>query len=280
VSVAITYRTSERRNDLRTVLVEDVHSTAVLLPTRSTRCGDSQVAARHDLPLFLAAEVLGTDPSSDDSAVPTAQVVAQHPIQIAVKARSKGLTMITTQTKAETKACQMAKYLEDAGFEIKITVVHHSAEHYSDGSVMLPERVSCGVMAHGPKSADGGYGLSFMTWLPAEGRRTRTHFTGASEYRPWKPRRARSSIRKLTLRQLRFCIGSEMDSARYGTAREEARRAGALNCTHCLRVIGYNVAGTRWFHQHNDFENFCGACARPSPCAPSWSGSRARAWTS
>jgi len=88
-TTAITYRTSERARDLRTVVVEDVQSTVVLLPTGRLDIVMAKLlhgtACRHE---FWAAE-LGTDSDSDDFIIPAQQVVAQRPMQIAVKARHK-----------------------------------------------------------------------------------------------------------------------------------------------------------------------------------------------
>lgn len=85
MATAITYRTTGRRSDLRTVLVDEVQESVVLLPTgpldlivgkllHGTTC-------RHE----FWAEALGTDPDSDHFAVPAEQVVARREMQVAVR---------------------------------------------------------------------------------------------------------------------------------------------------------------------------------------------------
>jgi hypothetical protein len=85
MAVAITYRTSTSRSALRTVLVEDVRRTVVLLPTGRLDVVTAKLlqgtCSRHD----WWAQVLGTDPASTDFVVGADQVVAERPIQIAVK---------------------------------------------------------------------------------------------------------------------------------------------------------------------------------------------------
>jgi hypothetical protein len=82
---AITYRTTEKRNDLRTVVVENVRSTVVLLPQGSLDVVQAKLlhgtSCAHS---FWAAE-LGTD--SDTFIVPAAQIVQTREIQIAAKVR-------------------------------------------------------------------------------------------------------------------------------------------------------------------------------------------------
>ena len=75
MAAALTYQSGPRKSDKRTVLLEDVRSTVVLLPTgRMEIMVGKQLhgtACRH----AFWAEVLGTDPDSDDFAVPADQVV-------------------------------------------------------------------------------------------------------------------------------------------------------------------------------------------------------------
>ena len=85
MATAITYSTTGRKSDLRTVIVEDAHSSVVLLPTGRMDVVMAKLlhgtACRHS----FWDEVLGT--SGDDFVVPAEQVVAQREMQIAVKVR-------------------------------------------------------------------------------------------------------------------------------------------------------------------------------------------------
>jgi hypothetical protein len=87
MAVALTYQSGPRKGDLRTVVVEDVRNTVVLLPQGSMDVVMAKLlhgtACRH--PQW--AEWLGTDPESDDFVVAADQIVAQRPMQIAVKAK-------------------------------------------------------------------------------------------------------------------------------------------------------------------------------------------------
>ena len=89
MATAITYQSGPRRSDLRTVIVEDVRRSVVLLPTGSLDVLTAKLlhgtACRH--PQW--AEWLGTDPASDYFAVPAESVRAQRDITVAVKARHK-----------------------------------------------------------------------------------------------------------------------------------------------------------------------------------------------
>jgi hypothetical protein len=75
VATAITYRTGEAAGKLRTVLCDEVRAMTVLLPAGSLSVITAKLlhgqACRHN----WWAEILGTDPSSDDFAVPSEQVV-------------------------------------------------------------------------------------------------------------------------------------------------------------------------------------------------------------
>lgn len=86
---AITYSTAGRKRDLRTVVVEDVRTSVVLLPTVRQEIMTGRLldgtSSRHD----WWAEILGLPADSYDFAVAADQVVAQHPIQIAVKVKTR-----------------------------------------------------------------------------------------------------------------------------------------------------------------------------------------------
>jgi hypothetical protein len=88
-TVAITYRSGPGARDLRTVVCDDMRSTVVLLPTGSLDIVQAKLlhgtSCRHE----FWAEVLGTDPASDDFAVEKSQVVQVREINIAVKATHK-----------------------------------------------------------------------------------------------------------------------------------------------------------------------------------------------
>ena len=86
---AITYRTCEKRSALRTVVVEDVCNTVVLLPTGSLDVVTATLlegtTSRHS----FWAEALATDPADHQFICPADQLVARRPIQIAVKVKSR-----------------------------------------------------------------------------------------------------------------------------------------------------------------------------------------------
>ena len=86
---AITYRSGPGSRDLRTVIVEDVRQTTLLLPGGALDIVQAKLlhgtACRHE----FWADALGTDPDSDDFAVPAEAVVQQREIQIATKVRHK-----------------------------------------------------------------------------------------------------------------------------------------------------------------------------------------------
>lgn len=87
MATAITYQSGPRKSDLRTVIVEDVRTTVVLLPTgRMDVMMAKQLhgtACRH----AFWDEVLGT--SGDDFVVEASQVKQVREMTIAVKARHK-----------------------------------------------------------------------------------------------------------------------------------------------------------------------------------------------
>jgi hypothetical protein len=88
-ATAITYSTDGKRSHLRTVIVSDVRSSTVLLPSAAL----DVVMAKHLHGSHCAHsfwdEVLGTQ--DDDFAVPAAQVVARRPMQISAKPRYRGV---------------------------------------------------------------------------------------------------------------------------------------------------------------------------------------------
>lgn len=89
MATALTYRTTERRKDLRTVIVEDVRNTVVLLPEGRLDVVTAKLLHGTACRCSWWAEVLGTDQASDDFAVAASQIVAQRKMQIATKARHK-----------------------------------------------------------------------------------------------------------------------------------------------------------------------------------------------
>jgi hypothetical protein len=88
-TTALTYQSGPRRNDLRTVVLEDVTSSVMLLPTGSLDVVVGKLlhgtTCRH--PQW--AEWLGTDPASDTFMIPASAVRQQREIQVAVKAHHK-----------------------------------------------------------------------------------------------------------------------------------------------------------------------------------------------
>ena len=88
MATAVTYQSGPRKSDLRTVIVEDVRRSVVLLPTGSLDVLTAKLlhgtACRH--PQW--AEWLGTDPESDSFAVPAESVRSEREIKIAVKVKS------------------------------------------------------------------------------------------------------------------------------------------------------------------------------------------------
>lgn len=85
MSTAITYRSGPKARDLRTVIVEDVRRTVVLLPAGRLDVVQAKLLRGTADRCEFWAEVLGTDPASDDFLVAADQVVAERPMQIAVK---------------------------------------------------------------------------------------------------------------------------------------------------------------------------------------------------
>ena len=88
MATALTYKSGPKARDLRTVIVEDVRKSVVLLPagrldivTAKLRCG---TASRCD----FWAEELGLQ-DAHDFAVPADQIVAQREMQIAARTKRK-----------------------------------------------------------------------------------------------------------------------------------------------------------------------------------------------
>jgi hypothetical protein len=126
----------------------------------------------------------------------------------------------TQQTNAEIKARAMARLLEEAGFEVEVEVKiePHAARYFTDGGVMLAARVHVHVHAHGNHLLDDGYNFGFVSWLPAEGHRASTKYSGGHLYHPLRIRGRYS--KKVSLRELRDRISSEVSSARYAKSQE------------------------------------------------------------
>lgn len=108
-------------------------------------------------------------------------------------------------TRAEQRARAYAKQLEEAGFEVKVTVTEHEGRTHSDGEVMFPGAVSATVHANGPRLLDDSYGFSFRSRLPAKGRRASTKFSFGNVYRIG----ADPAILKINERQLASRISTE-----------------------------------------------------------------------
>lgn len=88
MATAITYSTTGKARDLRTVVCEDVRSTVVLLPTGSLDIVQAKLLCGTSSRCDFWADELGLK-DAHDFAVPAAQIVAQRPMQIAVKAHHK-----------------------------------------------------------------------------------------------------------------------------------------------------------------------------------------------
>lgn len=87
MATAITYQSGTRKSDLRTVVVDEVRTSVVLLPTGRLDVVMAKLlhgtSCRHD----FWAEALGTDPESDDFVVEASQIRAQREMTIAVKVK-------------------------------------------------------------------------------------------------------------------------------------------------------------------------------------------------
>ena len=89
MAVAVTYQSGPRRADLRTVIVENVGHSVVLLPSGSLDLLTAKLLHGTTCAHSDWAEWLSTDPESDDFACPAESVRAQREIQVAVKARHR-----------------------------------------------------------------------------------------------------------------------------------------------------------------------------------------------
>ena len=89
MAVAITYESGPKARDLRTVLVEDVHQSTVLLPTGALDVTQAKLLHGTACRCSWWAEQLGTEPESDDFIVSTAQIVAKREMAVAVKTHHK-----------------------------------------------------------------------------------------------------------------------------------------------------------------------------------------------
>jgi hypothetical protein len=84
-TAAITYQSGPRARDLRTVLVDEVRQTTLLLPTGSLDVVQAKLlhgrACRHE----WWAEQIGTDPASDDFVAPAEVVRAIRTLNVTIK---------------------------------------------------------------------------------------------------------------------------------------------------------------------------------------------------
>lgn len=89
MAIAMTYQSGPRRNDLRTVLVENVERQVLILPTGRMDVVEAKLlhgtACRHE----FWAERLGTDPDNDTFMIPADAVRQEREMGVAVKARHK-----------------------------------------------------------------------------------------------------------------------------------------------------------------------------------------------
>lgn len=88
-ATAITYRTSKRARDLRTVLVTDVRQSTVLLPTGSLDVVLGKLLHGSPCAHKFWDQELGTE--GDDFAVPAEQIVARRPMTVAGKPLYRGV---------------------------------------------------------------------------------------------------------------------------------------------------------------------------------------------
>jgi hypothetical protein len=87
MAVAITYKSGPRAKDLRTVLVEDVRSSVVLLPTGSLDVVRAKLVCGTSSACGFWADELGL-PDAHDFAIPASAVRQQREIAIAVKVKT------------------------------------------------------------------------------------------------------------------------------------------------------------------------------------------------
>jgi hypothetical protein len=85
MATAITYSTTGRKRDLRTVLVEDVRRTVVLLPSGSLDVILAKLLHGTSCAHKFWDEALGT--VGDDFVIPADQVVSQRELQVAVRVK-------------------------------------------------------------------------------------------------------------------------------------------------------------------------------------------------
>lgn len=89
MATALTYRSGPKARDLRTVIVEDVRKSVVLLPAGRLDIVTAKLLHGTACRCVWWAEHLGTDPDSDDFVVQADQIVAQREMQIAVRTKHK-----------------------------------------------------------------------------------------------------------------------------------------------------------------------------------------------
>jgi hypothetical protein len=89
MATAVTYQSGPRKNDKRTVLLDEVRTSVLLLPTGRMEIMTGKLlhgtACRHT----FWAEVLGTDASSNDFMLPADLVDDVREMTVAVKSRHK-----------------------------------------------------------------------------------------------------------------------------------------------------------------------------------------------
>ena len=86
MATAVTYQSGPRRSDLRTVVVEDVKTSVVLLPAGRLEVLSAKLLHGTTCRCAWWAEQLGI-PESDDFVVPAESVRAQREITVAVNVR-------------------------------------------------------------------------------------------------------------------------------------------------------------------------------------------------
>jgi hypothetical protein len=85
MATALTYRTSDRARDLRTVILDDVRHAVVMLPSGRLDIVLGKLLHGTTCAHAFWNEVLGT--SGDDFVIPAAQVVHQRETTVAVKVK-------------------------------------------------------------------------------------------------------------------------------------------------------------------------------------------------
>jgi hypothetical protein len=89
MATALTYRSGPKARDLRTVTVEDVRKSVVLLPAGRLDIVTAKLLHGTACRCSWWAEQLGTDPDSDDFVVEASQVIAQREMAVAVRTKHK-----------------------------------------------------------------------------------------------------------------------------------------------------------------------------------------------